>query len=162
MSDNNGGFWSGFAGGLLGTSDEENDKLRQQYGLLGVEPPSAVARIGRGATDVWEPLKQMYLNAYQPNQASAYQAQRQEDERLYQRGLLSANPRPSNSAAPSPPDLWRQAGRGAAVTPLLLPGIMSLPATAPEVAMSLLLSSNLYEALDAARKRLGLFPEFDK
>ena len=40
--------------------------------------------------DIWEPLKQLYLNAYHPTQASAYRAQRKEEERLYQRGCFRA------------------------------------------------------------------------
>lgn len=150
MSDNNGGFWSG----LLGSSDDELAALRKKYGIPAAEPPSAMASMGRGAMDVWEPIKQMYLNTFQPNQAPAYQAQRQEDEQLYQRGLLSGNPRPPDSWAD--PDLWRQGGRAAALSPLLVPAIASLPVTGPESAMSLMLSSNVYDALNTARKRLGL------
>lgn len=152
MDDNSGGFWSG----LLGPSDDELAALRKKYGIRDAEPPSAMASIGRGAMDVWEPIKQTYLNTFQPNQAPAYQAQRQEDERLYQRGLLAGNPRPPDSWAD--PDMWRQAGRGMVAAPLIVPGIMSLPATGPEVAMSLMLTGGVYNALDEARKRLGLFP----
>jgi hypothetical protein len=150
MSDNNDGFWSG----LLGPSDDELAALRKKYAIPEAEPPSAMASMGRGVMDIWEPLRQMYLNRYHPAQATAYRAQRQEDERLYQRGLLSGNPRPPDSW--QDPDLWRQAGRGMVAAPLLLPGLMSLPATGPEAAMSLMLSGGVYDALDAARKRLGL------
>ena len=103
--------------------------------------------------DAWEPVKQMYLNQFQPDQAPAYHAQRQEDERLYQRGLLSANPRQAGARPPGDP--WRDAGQVAVAAPLLLPGLMMLPAL--DGAMSLMLTSNFYAALNDARKRYGLF-----
>src|SRR2546426_12507614 len=70
-----------------------------------------------------------------------------------QRGLLSANPRPAG-ARPSG-DPWRDAGQLAVAAPLLLPGLMALPAL--DGAMSLMLTSNFYAALNDARKRYGLF-----
>jgi len=34
------------------------------------QAPSAMASIGRGAMDVWEPIKQTYLNLADPTQAT--------------------------------------------------------------------------------------------
>ncbi len=159
MSDNNDGFASGLLGGLLGPSDEDLDALRKKYGIPAAEAPPTMARIGRGMVDVWEPFKQMYLNAYHPALADAYRVQRREDEQLYQRGLLSGNPQPMTSAAPADDDTWRMVGRGAVAAPFLIPGVMSLPATAPEIAMSAALTGGVYTSLDDIRRRLGILTD---
>jgi len=57
MDDTNNGFWSGLLGGLLGPSDEELAKLRKKYGIPDAEAPSPMVSIGRGAMDVWQPIK---------------------------------------------------------------------------------------------------------
>src|SRR5690349_18612034 len=82
-----GGGDTGFEFGLLGPTDEQLTALRQQQGIAPAEPPSPWVSIGRGATDLWEPVKQTYLNMTDQKQAQAYRQQRAEDERLYQRGM---------------------------------------------------------------------------
>ena len=57
MDGTNNGFWSGLLGGLLGPSDEELAKLRKKYGIPDAEAPSPMVSIGRGAMDVWQPIK---------------------------------------------------------------------------------------------------------
>src|SRR5439155_10645168 len=115
--------------GLLGPSADELATMRQQRGIPYAEAPSPMVSLGRGAMDAWEPVKQTYLNISDPTQAQAYRQQRAEDERLYQRGLLSANPQPGFN--PIRDDLWRSQGQMAIATPLLLSGLgaMSLPSS---------------------------------
>ena len=53
--------------GLLGPSDDELATMRQQRGIPYAEAPSPMVGIGRGAMDAWEPVKQTYLNMFDPN-----------------------------------------------------------------------------------------------
>jgi hypothetical protein len=106
--------------GLLEPSDEQLAELRRKYGIPDAEPPTPMVSIGRGAMDLWEPLKQAYLDRVDPAAAAAYRQQRNENERLYQRGLLAGNPLPPDAPAWAHTDIWRQTGRGAVATPLLL------------------------------------------
>jgi hypothetical protein len=80
---------------LSGPSKEELAELRQRRSIPTAEAPSPMVSIGRGAVDMWEPIKQTYLDWVDPSRAQTYRRQRAEDERLYQRGLLSANPHPN-------------------------------------------------------------------
>ena len=82
------------------------------------------------------------------------------DERLYQRGLLAANPLPPDAPEFAHTDPWRLFGRGMVGAPFLLPGLTGMTAAGaalPEIAMSMGATSDVYDALDALRKRLGLF-----
>jgi hypothetical protein len=45
--------------------------------------------MGRGVTDLSDPVVQAYLNLIDPTRAAAFRKQRTEDERLYQRGLAA-------------------------------------------------------------------------
>ena len=114
--------------GLLGPSADELATMRQQRGIPNAEAPSPMVSVGRGAMDAWEPVKQTYLNMFDTTQAQAYRQQRAEDERLYQRGLLSANPQPGFD--PTRDDLWRSQTHAALALPFLLSGLgtMSMPA----------------------------------
>jgi len=115
--------------------------------------------------DLWEPVKQSYLNATDPAQAASYQQQRAENERLYQRGLLAGDPtmnqpqqigrQPNGqplTVAPMPTDLWRMLGR---TTPL---AFLGGTVAAPEVAMSVMGSAGIYNALTQAQHRFGVVP----
>jgi len=78
---------------LMGPDGEEQRARLAALGLTGVEPPSYLARIGRGMADMGETMKQGYLNVYgDPGQAQQYQQQTGAVEAIYQRGLLAANP----------------------------------------------------------------------
>ena len=156
MSDNN-GLWDGLVGGLLGPSEKQLAELRRKYGIPDAEAPCAMVSMGRGAMDLWEPAKQMYLDRVDPVRAAAYRKQRDEEERLYQRGLLAGNPLPPDAPKWAQADLSRQFGQAATAALLLLPGLMALPATAPEAAMSVMLTGGVYDALNTLRQRFGLF-----
>src|SRR5207253_3142087 len=86
-------------GGLLGSNDEDLAALRKKYGISEAEPPSPMVSMGRGFTDLVEPIKQTWLNLTDQNEANRYRAQRAEDERLYQKGLLWADPSPGVAGA---------------------------------------------------------------
>ena len=111
--------------------------------------------------DDWEPLKQTYLNYTNPVQAQAYLAQRAENEQLYQRGLLAANPGAGtlattaggDSVSAPPSDFWRMIGRtapGGVVAPWI-------PTTAAEATMSAGLTASVWDAIQAAQRKFGLF-----
>jgi hypothetical protein len=133
----------------------------QPRGLLGIpEPPTAMESLGRGAMDVWEPIKQGWYNMTDPAQAQAYRQQRAENERLYQTGFLGEPPPPG---APMPPDMWRAQGRAAVLAPLFIPGIaasgiLSSPAAAlaPESILSELFTWNGLDAMNRLRQQLGI------
>jgi hypothetical protein len=156
---------------LLGPTPEQLAELRKKYGAADAEAPSIPARIGRGLMDVWEPMKQSYLNATDATAANAYRQQRTEDERLYERGLLASNPeavQPTQVATlPNgeplrikPPslldtDMWRMIGR---TSPLGLATIFAPAMPAAETALGMSMTANLYESLEALRQKLGLAP----
>ena len=117
------GLFDGLLSGLLGPSDEQLAEQRRKYGIPDAEPPSPMVSIGRGAMDVWEPAKQLYLDHTDPVQAAAYRKRRGEDERLYQRGLLAGNPLPPDAPNWAHADMYRGVGQGMVAAPLLLPGI---------------------------------------
>ena len=94
-------------------------------GLLGanvtLDPPGVMARIGRGMTDLYEPIYSYLLghpmpgsgaDINDPSYAQAqqqYDAQRKTDEAIYLRGLLgTAIPEQLRGAVP---DIWRAAGQ---------------------------------------------------
>jgi hypothetical protein len=160
MSNDNGLFGS-LLSGLLGPSDEQLAELRRKYGIPDAEPPSPMASIGRGAIDVWEPAKQLYLDHTDPVRAAAYRQQRSEDERLYQRGLLASNPLPSDAPNWARADMLRGVGQGMVAAPLLLPG-MSAATALPlrEAIMSMLGTSGLYGGLNDVRRKYGILPDF--
>ena len=137
--------------GLLGPTEEQQAAIRKQRGIPYAEAPSPMVSLGRGLTDLWEPVKQGYLNATDPAQAQTYRQQRAEDERLYARGLLSANPQPGFN--PARDDVWRQNGQTA---PLLIGSAIGPAMTLPQTALSYMTTQNLYEALNIARKRFGI------
>src|SRR5207245_2360250 len=114
-----------------------------------IEAPSPLASIGRGMTDVYQPIWS-YLLA--PEARKKYDAQRKADEALYSRGLLGTTT-PGQSSGP---DVWRDAGRQIMGAPLVLP---ALPYAAPEAVMSLMLSSGLYSAINTQRQRYGGLPD---
>ncbi len=153
------GFWNGLLGGLLGQSSSDPSASPQPNGMPSVEAPSPLVSIGRGFMDDWEPLKQTYLNFTDPVQAQAYMAQRAENERLYQRGLLAANPgagtlatTASGDSIPAPPsDFWRMLGRQAPAD-VVAPWI---PTTGPEALMSAGLTGSVMDAIQAARRKFG-------
>jgi hypothetical protein len=157
MSDDN--YWNSLLAGLLGQPPQN----QPPQGLLGaVEPPSIPARIGRGAYDVWEPIKQAWLNLSDPAAARAYLQERAENERLYNRGMQSVYAQGAGTqrvgAQPSDTDAWRLLGRGLPFAPLALPGLMGAAATmTPEALGGLMLSGSAYQALDDLRRRLGVF-----
>ena len=161
------GLWSGLLG-LLGPNADELAALRARYGVPDAEVPSIPVRLGRGVMDVWEPLRQTYLNVSDPKQAAAYRAQRAEEERLYERGLLAGDPgalqpryigtlpngKPPRVTAPplKDSDVWRMLGRSA---PAAL-GVVFAPELPPaEAALGLLLSGNLYDSLGALAERFA-------
>lgn len=115
------------------------------------EPPSPWVSLGRGTTDLWEPVKQAYLSATDPAQAQAYRQQRAEDERLYRRGLLWANPQPGY--VPERDDFWRGQAHQ---LPLVLGGLMAPAMSLPQLTIGAMGTQNLYDALNAARRRLGI------
>jgi hypothetical protein len=137
--------------GLLGPTDEELAQLRAQRGLSPAEPPSPWVSIGRGVTDLWEPVKQTYLNATDPAQAQAYRQQRAEDERLYQRGMQWADPQPGY--VPSRDDVWRMQAHQ---LPMLLGGIIGPSMALPQSLISYGGSQDLYDALNALRQQIGI------
>ncbi len=147
-----------------------------------IESPDAWASIGRGMTDMYEPAVQAWLNMTDPQRAAAYRALRAENERLYQRGLLTTvqqsqpsapeqwlspfagrpNPYPwmpprqsKDQGTAPPPDFWREGGRWLAAAPVLA----ALPASAismtPEALGSWALTSNAYSALGGLGRKLG-------
>ena len=63
------GIFDGLLSGLLGPSDEQLAEERRKYGIPDAEPPSPMVSIGRGAMDVWEPMKQYYLDQTDPVRA---------------------------------------------------------------------------------------------
>jgi hypothetical protein len=129
------------------------------------EKPSALVSIGRGMTDMYEPIWS-YLLA--PEARKQYDAQRKTDEALYTRGFLgTTTPGQSNGAASgnsdvsrdvrtNTPDMWRDLGRQAIAAPMVLP---ALPVAAPEAVMSLMLTSGLYNAINKQRQRYGGLPD---
>jgi hypothetical protein len=152
-------YRSSLINGLLGQSPQNPPP----QGLLGaVEPPSIPARIGRGTYDVWEPIKQAWLNFSDPAEARAYLQERAEQERLYNRGMQgvyaqTGSPR-QVGAQLSDTDVWRQLGRGLPFAPLALPGLTGAAAAmTPEAVGGLMLSGSAYQALNNLRQRLGLF-----
>jgi hypothetical protein len=137
--------------GLLGRTDEQLARLREQQGIPQAEPPSPWVSLGRGATDLWEPVKQTYLNVTDAALAEAYRQQRAEDEQRYQRGMRWANPQPGY--VPQRDDFWRTQGQQ---LPILLGGVVA-PATAPiETAIGYMGTQNFYDVLNALRKRFGI------
>ena len=136
---------------LLGRSPEELDMLRQQRGIPQAEPPSPWVSIGRGVTDIWDPIKQSYLNATDPAQAQAFRQQRADEEQRYLAGLQWANPQPNYD--PQRDDLWRLAGQQ---TPMLLGAAMSSPLSVPAFVASSGVTQSLYDALNTIRKQLGI------
>jgi hypothetical protein len=144
---------SGFGGllGLLGPSDAEKALLRQQRGIPQAEEPSPWVSVGRGVTDLWEPVKQTYLDATDPALAQAYRQQRAEDERLYQQGMQWANPQPGYD--PAHDDFWRLQGQQ---VPLLVGSVIAPSMSAPEYMIGAGATNNLYSALNDLRKRLGI------
>jgi hypothetical protein len=160
--------------GLLGPTPEQLAELRTKYGVADAEVPSIPARIGRGLMDVWEPMKQSYLNVADPTAANAYKQQRTEDERLYERGLLAGNPeaaQPTQVATMpngeplrmEPPslldtDMWRMVGR---TSPLGLATMFAPAMPAAEIVLGMSMTAKLYESLEALRQKLGLAPWFE-
>jgi hypothetical protein len=144
---------SGFGGllGMLGPSDAEKAQLRQQRGLPQAEEPSPWVSVGRGVTDLWEPVKQVYLDANVPALAQAYRLQRAEDERLYQQGMQWANPQPGY--VPARDDFWRMQGHQ---VPLLIGSVIAPPMSAPEYMIGAGATQNLYTGIDTLRKRFGI------
>lgn len=143
---------SGFGGlsGLLGPSDAEKALLRQQRGIPQAEEPSPWVSVGRGVTDLWEPVKQTYLDATDPAQAQAYRQQRAEDERLYQQGMQWANASPNYVPGN---DFWRSQGQQ---VPLLVGSVIAPTMSAPEYMIGAGATNNLYGVLNALRKRAGI------
>jgi hypothetical protein len=137
--------------GLLGPSEADLAQMRKQQAMSYAEPPSPWVSIGRGATDLWEPVKQAYLDATDPAQAQAYRQQRAEDERLYQRGLRWANPDPNY--VPSRDDFWRSQAHQ---IPLLLGGMIAPAMSLPEMGVSAMATQNVYDGLNALRRQLGI------
>ncbi|HLY05191.1 MAG TPA: hypothetical protein VKR31_05535 [Rhizomicrobium sp.] len=141
-------------GGLLNQpSDAQLAQWRAQRGLTPAEPPSPMVSIGRGLTDLWEPVKQAYLNATDPAQAAAYRQQRAADEGFYQSGLQWANPQPDY--VPSRDDLWRSQVHQ---LPLLLGALLGGGASMalPEATMSYGGTQNLLDALNTLRQQSGI------
>ncbi len=118
-------------------------------GLLDVklDAPTTMESMGRGITDLWEPVKQGYLNFANPEEANAYRERRAEDERLYHTGLLGRAPRPGERV---PVDMARLHGRVLPLVPLLPRGLTA------EALGSQMLSFNALDTLNEVRKRLGL------
>jgi hypothetical protein len=137
--------------GLLGPSDEQLARMRAERNLPYAEPPSPMVSLGRGATDLWEPVKQAFLNATDPTQAQSYRQQRAEDERLYQRGLQWANPQAG--FVPERDDVWRGQVHQ---LPLLLAGLMAPPLGVPQMALSATATQNFLDAMNAVRRRYGI------
>ena len=139
--------------GLLGPTDEQLAALRQQRGIPQAEAPSPWVSVGRGVTDLWEPVKQAYLNSADPEQAAIYRKQRAEDERLYQQGVQWATANPNYNM--SRDDLWRSQVQQ---LPLLVGSMVargpqtSLPATM----IGLQGTQNLYDVLNALRRQFGI------
>ena len=88
-----------------------------------IQPPSPLARIGRGMSDIYEPIYSYLLghpipdlqtDTSNPGYAQAqqqYDAQRKADEAIYLRGLLgTAIPAQLRGAVP---DIWRSLGQAA-------------------------------------------------
>jgi hypothetical protein len=141
--------------------------MRKRYGIPNAEPPSAMVSAGRGLMDVWEPIKQSYLNLSDPAQAAIYRQQRSEDEKLYDRGLLAGNPQWSQpieagtlpngkplrfKQSPKDNDVWRMIGRTAPA------GFLALSGGPAEVAMGAMLSQNVMDAIGDAQRRFGVAP----
>jgi hypothetical protein len=143
----------GYVYGLLGPNDAELSRLRDQRGITYAEPPSPWVSLGRGATDLWEPVKQSYLNLTDSAQADAYRQQRAEDEQRYQRGVQWANPQPGY--VPQRDDFWRMQGQQ---LPFLLGSVVAPAASAslPQTAVGYMGTQNLYDVLNAIRKRFGV------
>ncbi len=92
-----------------------------------IQPPSALARIGRGFTDMYEPVVSAWYGLTNPAMQKQYDAQRDQNDALYLRGLLGTAIPPNLRGAV--PDLWRGLGQAAPLFPLgPLGGIRSLAA----------------------------------
>jgi hypothetical protein len=148
--------------------------------LGAIEPPDAWASMGRGTTDLYEPIVQAWLNATSPQEAAKYRKQCAENERLYQRGLQagyaqSPTSDPSQWGSPfagrpnqypwlqpkpqtdrTPPDRWRDAGRFLPIAPLVMVGGGLPAALTPEALMGGALTTSTYQTLDALRRKLGI------
>jgi hypothetical protein len=76
-----------------------------------LEPPNQLARIGRGMSDLTEPVASLYYGLTDPAKQKQYDAQRKSDEALYLRGLLGTSiPEQLRGAVP---DIWRAVGQSA-------------------------------------------------
>ncbi len=113
-----------------------------------IEAPSPLVSIGRGMTDVYQPIYSYLLN---PEARQHYDVQRQADEALYTRGLLGTTTPGQSSGS----DMWRNVGRYIMAAPLL----PTWPATLPEAIMSAQLTSGLYNAVNTQRQRYGGLPD---
>jgi hypothetical protein len=86
----------------------------------GAEYPSPLASIGRGYMDMWEPLAQAWHDRTNPEEGRRYRKKRDDDEALYQRGLLGMTPSELRGAIP---DAWRGIGRAAVMAPFAGAGV---------------------------------------
>lgn len=140
--------------GLLGPSDDELARLRQQRGIPQAEAPSAWASIGRGVTDLWEPIKQAYLNMADPAQAAAYRQQRAADEGFYERGMQWANAQPNY--VPQRDDFWRAQAQQLPLLVASMIGPEGPQTSLPSTVMGLQATQSLFDVLNTLRKQYGI------
>lgn len=75
------------------------------------EVPGALERMGRGMTDLYEPLLSLLYSQTDPAQQQRFDAQRKQEEAMYLRGLLGDSiPEDLRGAVP---DVWRGLGQSA-------------------------------------------------
>jgi hypothetical protein len=124
--------------------------------LGAIEAPDMWASMGRGITDVYQPVNQAYLNLLSsPAAAAAYRQQRAQDEQLYMRGLLGRAPTPQDMKFKMNMDPWRMAGQGLPTAPLLALAPEAAALT-PEALASWGLTGSAYEALERLARKSGL------
>ena len=80
-------------------------------GMAEIEPPNAMARMGRGMMDVYQGGKQKYLNWINPEEAARYTQERNADLTLYEQGR-----------GPDAGFDWMRLAGGAATPLSLIPG----------------------------------------
>ena len=108
------------------------------------EVPGTLARIGRGLTDVIDPVQQIYYDITRNPKAASLEQSRKEDEALYLRGV-GGDPNPDRG-----PDTWRMVGRSA---PLL--AYPPYAAATPEAAMGSMGTMQAINAFDTLREWLA-------
>lgn len=78
------------------------------------EAPGVLARVGRGATDIYRGAEELGLQAFDKDLAAGIRGKDQDEEQLYERG------RGPNAGV----DWWRGVGEAAAASPaMLIPGV---------------------------------------